>query len=106
MFLSVLFLAKPELNILIAGMPLLQQVINSALIGAIFLENTMHIHFVGFRTDSEYWSAVRVFGQPDFIHMWHDSRMYGDIGPTDKVIFGSKGKETISEYSWQDHEIW
>ena len=67
--------------------------------------STNHIHFVGFRTDAEYNSAIRVWGKPDFIHMWHDRRMYGDIGDNDTVIFGSKGAETPSNFSWQDHEI-
>jgi len=67
----------------------------------------MHIHFVGFRTDQEYWSAVAVFGYPDFIHMIHDNRMYGDIDICDKVIFGSKAaQEKVSQYNWQDHELW
>jgi hypothetical protein len=67
--------------------------------------STNHIHFVGFRTDAEYNSAIRVWGKPDFIHMWHDHRMYGDIGDNDTVVLGSKGAETPSNFSWQDHEI-
>jgi hypothetical protein len=50
-----------------------------------------HIHFVGFRNDSEYWAAVKIWGRPTFIHPSHDFRMYGEIGPGDVVIFGSKG---------------
>lgn len=64
-----------------------------------------HIHFVGFRGE-EFWSAVKVFGYPDFIHLIHDNRMYGDVGEHDIIIFGPKGHQTISEYSWQDHELW
>jgi len=65
------------------------------------------IHFVGFRTDSEYWTAVKVWGKPDFIHKWHDHRMYGDIAIHDIVVFGSgSDPETISKYSWQDHELY
>ena len=37
------------------------------------------IHFVGFRHDSEYLSAVKVFGKPHFIHYVHDKRMYQEI---------------------------
>ena len=67
----------------------------------------MHIHFVGFRTDREYSAAVRVWGHPDFIHMWHDRRMYGDIGGSDTVVLASKGKDDPHpQYSWQDHELW
>jgi hypothetical protein len=31
--------------------------------------------------------------------------MYGDIGDNDTVVLGSKGAETPSNFSWQDHEI-
>lgn len=65
-----------------------------------------HVHFVGFR-GLEYISAVRVFGEPDFIHMVHDFRMYGDVGDGDLILHGPKSTpDTISQYSWQDHEIW
>ena len=63
------------------------------------------LHFVGFRGD-EYWSAVKVFGKPDFVHMWHDSRMRGDLAEDDTIVYGPKGSETVSKYSWQDHENW
>lgn len=64
------------------------------------------IHFIGFRGD-EYTRAKRVWGEPDFIHKWHDSRMYGDVGDGDTLIFANKTRpEFISEYSWQDHELW
>jgi hypothetical protein len=66
----------------------------------------MHIHFVGFRGE-EYWAAVKVFGKPDFIHRWHDARMYGDIGDHDILVFGPGADPArINKYSWQDHEIW
>ncbi len=66
----------------------------------------MHVHFIGFRKDREYWQAVSIWGKPDFIHMIHDRRAYGDIADCDVVIFGSKGTTAISAYNWQDHEIW
>ena len=66
-----------------------------------------HVHFVGFRTDAQYSAAVKVWGKPDFIHMWPDHRMWGDIDPdNDIVVFGEKGSLTPSPYSWQDHELW
>tara|TARA_Y100001937_G_C6846494_1_gene210139 strand:+ start:22 stop:261 length:240 start_codon:yes stop_codon:yes gene_type:complete len=71
----------------------------------LFLGDCMAIHFVGFRTDAEYMAAVRVYGKPDFIHLYHDRRMYGDIDPDrDIVVLGSKGRELPCEYSDQDHE--
>lgn len=66
----------------------------------------IHVHFVGFRTAEEYDAAVRVWGKPDFIHLIHDARMYGDIGEFDTVVFGSKATDTVHKYSWQDHELW
>jgi hypothetical protein len=70
------------------------------------MPNRRHVHFVGFRGD-EYHRAARVFGPPDFVHMVHDARMYGDVGARDVLVFGPKADpEKISEYSWQDHENW
>ena len=66
----------------------------------------IHVHFIGFRGE-EYWSAVRVFGSPDFIHLTHDPRMYGDVGEDDVLVFGSRADpDVVSVYSWQDHELW
>jgi hypothetical protein len=65
-----------------------------------------HIHFIGFRGD-EFVRACRVWGYPDHIHLIHDHRMYGDVGEHDVLIFGPKADpDRISEYSWQDHELW
>ena len=65
-----------------------------------------HVHFIGFRGE-EYLSAVLVFGQPDFIHKWHDRRMYGDIGDGDVLVFANKETEDhIRHHTWQDHELW
>jgi len=48
------------------------------------------IHFVWFRGD-EYLSAVRVWGQPDFVHMGWDSRARREIADGDTVVF-AKGE--------------
>ena len=48
------------------------------------------VHFVGFRAE-EYWSAVRVFGRPDFIHMGWDRRARRDIDMDLDVIVFAKG---------------
>jgi len=67
------------------------------------------VHFVGFRTDAQYSAAVRVFGKPDFIHLIHDYRMYGDIGypidpKTEIVVLGEKGYDKPDpNYNDQDH---
>lgn len=49
-------------------------------------------HFVGFSVSSRYHAAVRVFGEPDFIHRFWDSRAQAEVMPEDRVIF-AKGTE-------------
>lgn len=44
------------------------------------------VHFIGFRGD-EYWSAVKVWGRPGFIHRWWDQRARRDIHPDDVMVF-------------------
>ena len=68
-----------------------------------------YIHFVGFRTKQQFTNAVRVFGQPDFVHSIHDNRMYGDTGfpidpKTDCVVFGDKGHDKPGQYSDNDSD--
>ena len=70
---------------------------------------TRYIHFVGFRTKQQWTNAVRVFGQPDFVHSIHDNRMHGDTGypidpATDCVVFGDKGRDTPRQYSDNDSD--
>lgn len=50
----------------------------------------MAVHFVGFR-DDRYTSAVRIWGQPDFIHYVWDRRAQRDIAEGDTVVF-AKGE--------------
>lgn len=47
---------------------------------------TSAVHFVGFRGE-EYWSAVKVWGRPGFIHMGWDRRARREIAAGDIVIF-------------------
>lgn len=53
------------------------------------------IHFVGF-SGEEYWSAVKVFGEPDFIHRGWDLRAQREIADGDMVVFaqGEHDQET------------
>lgn len=44
------------------------------------------LHFVGFK-DDRFLNAVRVFGQPDFIHRGWDLRAAREIAPDDTVVF-------------------
>lgn len=46
------------------------------------------VHFVGFR-DDRYWSAVRVFGPPDYVHQIWDIYAANDVAPGDTVVFAS-----------------
>lgn len=50
-------------------------------------------HFIGFKPGTQdWWSAVRVFGRPDFIHRkWDERAAYGgEIDPeNDILIFSS-----------------
>ena len=65
------------------------------------------LHFIGFRGE-EFLSAIRIWGQPDFIHKWHDSRMWGDIDTdNDTIIWAGKADpDHCQQYTWQDHENW
>ena len=46
------------------------------------------IHFVGFRGE-EFWSAVRVWGRPDFVHPGWDPRAAREIAEGDIVVFAA-----------------
>lgn len=50
------------------------------------------VHFIGFRGE-EYWSAVKVWGEPGFIHRGWDRRAQRDIHPDDLVIFANGRSE-------------
>ncbi len=60
------------------------------------------VHFVGFR-DDRYWSAVRVWGLPAFIHYVWDRRARRDIAEGDTVVF-AKGSfdQPLSKYNGPD----
>ena len=44
------------------------------------------VHFVGFRGE-EYWTAVKAFGRPDFIHRGWDKRARRELADGDLVVF-------------------
>ncbi|SFP57375.1 hypothetical protein [Sphingomonas rubra] len=46
----------------------------------------MALHFIGFRGD-EYSRAVRVFGEPDFIHIGWDRWAKLEVMPGDVAVF-------------------
>lgn len=55
-------------------------------------------HFIGFRGE-EYWSAVRVWGPPHYVHMGLDRRARRDIDPGDTVVFAN-GAESWPTPDW------
>lgn len=57
------------------------------------------IHFVGFR-GHEYIPACRVWGLPDFIHKFHDGRMYEEIGENDIVVFANGFETKKTRFNW------
>lgn len=61
----------------------------------------MALHFVNFRGD-EYWSAIKVFGLPDFIHRSYDRRCLDDQGEGDVIIFAQGGETQPIVPSWND----
>ncbi|WP_240310951.1 hypothetical protein [Altererythrobacter sp. ZODW24] len=44
------------------------------------------VHFVGFR-DDRYWNAVRIWGEPSFIHETWDTYAKDEVAPGDVVVF-------------------
>jgi hypothetical protein len=65
----------------------------------------MAVHFVGFR-GSEFQTAVKIFGSPDFIHRHWDVRAKQEAVPEDVVVF-AKGTEisTPNIYSFNDSQV-
>ena len=68
------------------------------------------LHFVGFK-DDRYWSAVKVFGLPDFYHRVFDVRAKQEIVPGDVAIFaeGDELSPLACDYrgnlvSWDDSQ--
>jgi len=64
------------------------------------------VHFVGFRGE-EYRSAVKVWGEPDFVHHWNDPRFRysGEVGEADTVVFanGAEARPTAHSYDDSSH---
>lgn len=61
-------------------------------------------HFVAFRTDSEYWNAVRIWGKPHFIHRRWDTRARRELAPNDLVIF-ARGEWTDEPHTTNGNDI-
>lgn len=65
-----------------------------------------NVHFVGFRGE-EFHSAVKVWGQPDFIHRWIDDRLWngGELDTTDVVVLSKTARRASHPHSFNDSEV-
>lgn len=61
------------------------------------------VHFVAFRGD-EWWSAVRIWGRPTFIHRGWDRQAKGEIEEGDMVIF-ARGTEADEPSRWNYPDV-
>lgn len=60
------------------------------------------VHFIGFRGD-EYWSAVRAFGRPHFIHRWLDQRAFREIDwQEDLVVLANAERGDVRPFNAPD----
>ena len=63
------------------------------------------VHFIGFRGD-EYWSAVRIWGRPDFFHRDWDFRAAKEIAAGDVAIFAKWGADELPHWrSFNDAQV-
>ena len=59
-------------------------------------------HFVGFKND-RFWTAVRTFGPPDFVHRFWDQRAVVEVFPGDRVIFADRDEfQPVNEFTFDD----
>ncbi len=60
------------------------------------------VQFIGFRGE-EYWSAVKIWGKPQIIHMGWDRRARRDISEDDIVIFAQGDEhQPLAQYNYPD----
>lgn len=59
------------------------------------------VHFVGFRGE-EYWSAVRVWGLPDFYHRVWDRRAQREVAEYDVCVFAKYDPDHPSPFNYDD----
>lgn len=62
-------------------------------------------HFVGFKGD-EYHRAIKVFGEPDFVHRHWDGRAASMVVPGDRVILANGAEAVVvSKFSFDDSQV-
>jgi hypothetical protein len=60
------------------------------------------VHFVGF-TDDRFWSAVKVWGRPEYIHRGWDLRARRELHPADTIVFAEgEHDQPMREKSYSD----
>ena len=64
----------------------------------------MAVHFVGFRGE-EFNRACAIFGRPDFVHRFLDTRAIQEFAPEDIVILAN-GARFRPGPSFNDSEHW
>ena len=63
------------------------------------------LHFVGFRGQQQYNNAVKVFGEPDFIHVNNDPRFHKEVFEGDRVVFANGFEKRFTPFSFDDSEL-
>jgi hypothetical protein len=59
--------------------------------------NNALVHFVAFRGE-EYWSAVKVWGPPDFIHRGWDLRARREIADGDTIVLAQGEHDQVPQH--------
>lgn len=62
------------------------------------------VHFIGL-SKAEYWSALRVWGTPDFVHSRATWSCFGEIDGADTVVLGRGAFQTPKKWRLAAHDI-
>lgn len=60
-------------------------------------------HFVGFKGE-EWFSAVKIWGQPHFIHRHNDARVQTEVADGDLVIYANGSERKLVPFVFNDSE--
>lgn len=70
--------------------------------GTKYAERHDTVHFVGFK-DDRWWSALKTFGRPDFVHRFWDSRAVAEVIPGDLVVFANGDeRQPVKQFAYDD----
>src|SRR5262252_1430359 len=93
--------AKAATQLFTAGNPAAPNLLTLAAAGGEFPAKAKCVHFVGFRGD-EFWSAVKVWGQPDYIHLHLDERCRRELADEDVVVFARGSHLKAMPWNYDD----